>query len=143
MNNLHDRLPLQPKNSKKTNILCYFCIVGCGYTVYQWPTNQEGGQPAAENALGIDFTKPVPPLALCLTPQMVNTVDDQAGQKTYIMIVPDKECVVNQGLSSTRGGMMASLMWNGTGATAQRLRHPRLYRGANWQDTPRQSVDFG
>ncbi len=140
MNNLNDRLALPPKTAKKTNMVCHFCIVGCGYQVYQWPANQEGGRPASENALGIDFTKRVPPLALCLTPQMVNTVENQQGQKSHIMIVPDKECVVNQGLSSTRGGMMASLMWNGEGATAQRLRQPRLYSGANWQDTPWQQA---
>ena len=37
-----DRVALPPVGAKKTNLVCHFCIVGCGYHVYKWPENQEG-----------------------------------------------------------------------------------------------------
>lgn len=135
MTQFKDRIPLPPTDAKKTNMTCHFCIVGCGYHVYKWPENQEGGRAANKNALGLDFTRQVPPLQACLTPNMVNTIQDKDGRRYNIMIVPDKTCVVNQGQASTRGGMMAHLMYNGEGPSANRLKHPRIYNGANWNDT--------
>ncbi len=102
---------------------CHFCIVGCGYHVYKWDANREGGRAASQNALGVDFARQVPPLAITMTPAMTNTITDKSGKRWNIMIVPDKECVVNSGLSSTRGGKMASYMYAhdgiGQGATAR------------------------
>ena len=51
------------------------------------------------------------------------------------MIVPDKNCVVNQGLSSTRGGKMASYMYTADGIGKERLLSPRVYLGDQWLDT--------
>ena len=51
------------------------------------------------------------------------------------MIVPDKQCAVNSGLSSTRGGKMASYMYTPDGITADRLQAPRMYLGDQWVDT--------
>lgn len=131
----NDRIPLPPKSAKKTNLTCHFCIVGCGYNVYKWDENTEGGKKPHQNALGLDFTKQVPALQACMTPNMVNTIQDKDGKHYNIMIVPDKECVVNQGQASTRGGMLAHLMANGFGPSANRLSQPRMYSGANFIDT--------
>ena len=51
------------------------------------------------------------------------------------MIVPDKQCSVNGGLTSTRGGKMATYLYTPDGITAHRLQVPRLYTGDQWMDT--------
>jgi len=133
MSKFKDRIPLPPKNAQKTNMTCHFCIVGCGYHVYKWPANQEGGRAPNQNALGLDFRRQLPPLQNILTPAMVNTITEN-GQEYNVMIVPDKKCVVNKGLSSTRGGQMATVMYTPEGATRDRLKHPRLFTGDDWVD---------
>jgi arsenite oxidase large subunit len=130
-----DRVALPPVNAQKTNMTCHFCIVGCGYHVYKWPEDQEGGRAPTQNALGLDFRKQLPPMAVTLTPAMTNTVTDADGKRYNIMIVPDKACTVNQGLSSTRGGKMATYMYTPEGLTKERLAYPRLYTGDQWLDT--------
>ncbi len=129
----NDRLPLPPASAEKTNMVCHFCIVGCGYHVYKWPANQEGGRAPHENALKLDFRQQLPALKSSMSTAMVNLVRDQ-GRAYNIMIVPDKECVVNQGQSSTRGGQMATAMYNAKGPTQSRLKYPRLFTGDDWVD---------
>lgn len=133
MSHNKDRVPLPPADAQKTNMTCHFCIVGCGYHVYKWPHGTEGGRAPNENALGKDFRSQQPPLSGTMTPAMINVVED-GGKKYNIMIQPDKECVVNQGLSSTRGGQMATIMYNADGVTRDRLKHPRLFTGDDWVD---------
>lgn len=133
--NINDRIALPPTDAERTNLTCHFCIVGCGYNVYKWDHNKEGGRPANQNALGVDFTKQVPPMSLTMTRAMTNTITDKAGKRWNIMIVPDRECVVNSGLSSTRGGKMASYMYTNDGIGKERLKNPRVYRGEQWLDT--------
>jgi arsenite oxidase large subunit len=130
-----DRIALPPVRAQRSNMTCHFCIVGCGYHVYKWPENQEGGRAPSENALGLDFRKQVPPLATTMTIAMTNVIADSDGKRYNIMIVPDKQCVVNQGLSSTRGGKMASYMYAPEGLGKERLAFPRLYTGDQWVDT--------
>jgi arsenite oxidase large subunit len=134
MTNRKDRIALPPAGAQKTNMTCHFCIVGCGYHVYKWDEGTEGGRGAKQNALGLDYTKQLPPLATTLTPAMTNVVQDKSGKRWNIMVVPDKQCSVNGGLSSTRGGKMASYMYNADGITADRLLSPRLYMGDQWVD---------
>ena len=136
MTKFKDRIPLPPADAEKTNMTCHFCIVGCGYHVYKWPANREGGWTPEQNALGLDFRQQLPAMRATLTPAMVNTVKDRDGHEYNIMIVPDKKCVVNQGLSSTRGGQMASIMYSGEGASANRLKYPRIFTGDDWVDVP-------
>ncbi|HCY15450.1 MAG: arsenite oxidase large subunit [Curvibacter sp. GWA2_64_110] len=133
--NINDRIALPPKDAQKSNMTCHFCIVGCGYNVYKWDANREGGRPASQNALGVDFTKQVPPMGITMTKAMTNTITDKSGKRWNIMIVPDKECVVNSGLSSTRGGKMASYMYAHDGIGKERLKNPRVFRGDQWLDT--------
>ena len=130
-----DRVALPPVNAAKTNMTCHFCIVGCGYHVYKWPENQEGGRAPHQNALGLDFRRQLPPLQLTMTPAMTNVVTGADGRRYDIMIVPDKACVVNQGLSSTRGGRLATYMYTPTGVGQNRLKEPRIFTGDQWLDT--------
>ena len=130
-----DRIPAPPVDAQKTNMVCHFCIVGCGYHVYKWPENKEGGRAPEQNALGLDFRRQLGPEEVTLTPAMVNVVQDGDNSRHNIMIVPDKNCPVNKGLSSTRGGQLASVMWNGAGASANRLKYPQLYTGDQWLST--------
>ncbi|MEX0744101.1 MAG: hypothetical protein WD118_00755, partial [Phycisphaeraceae bacterium] len=130
-----DRVALPPVGAKKTNLTCHFCIVGCGYHVYKWPENREGGKAPHQNALGLDFRKQLPPLAVIMTPAMTNVVTDKDGTRHHVMVVPDKACVVNQGLSSTRGGKTASILYSPDGIGKSRLQNPMLYAGDQWLDT--------
>ncbi len=130
-----DRITLPPVGAQKTNMICHFCIVGCGYHVYSWAEGAEGGRAPNQNALGTDFQKQAPPLAMTLTPAMTNVVTMKDGSRRNIMIVPDRACVVNSGLSSTRGGKMGSYMYTPDGATKARLRDPMLYAADQWVAT--------
>jgi arsenite oxidase large subunit len=135
MSKYTDRIALPPTDAQKTNMVCHFCIVGCGYHVYKWPENREGGRAPEDNALGFDFRGQLPPLAITMTPAMTNVITDDDGRRYNVMIIPDKECTVNQGLSSARGGKMASYLYTSDGITQERLKHPRLFTGAQWLDT--------
>jgi arsenite oxidase large subunit len=130
-----DRIALPPKDAQQTNMTCHFCIVGCGYHVYKWDANREGGRAASQNALGLDFTKQLPAMAVVLTPAMTNTITDRSGKRWSVMIVPDKACSVNSGLSSTRGGKMASYLYAHDGLGRERLKNPRIFLGDQWLDT--------
>ena len=55
-----DRLPIIPKDAKEFNVTCHYCIVGCGYKAYTWPTNKQGGMAADENKFGVDLGKQQP-----------------------------------------------------------------------------------
>ena len=81
MANTKDRVALPPVSAQKTNMTCHFCIVGCGYHVYKWPENQEGGRAPNQNALGVDFRKQVAPLQITMTPAMTNVISDKDGKR--------------------------------------------------------------
>jgi arsenite oxidase large subunit len=144
MSQFKDRIPLPPQDAQKTNMTCHFCIVGCGYHAYKWPVNKEGGRSPDQNALNVDFTRQVPPMQITMTPAMVNRIKDNDGSEYNIMIFPDKECQVNKGLSSTRGGQMASIMYSeNTPIGERRLKVPMIYTGDDWiESTWQQSMDI-
>src|SRR6516165_318371 len=52
-----DRLPIIPADAKEFNVTCHYCIVGCGYKAYTWPTNKQGGIAADQNKFGVDLSK--------------------------------------------------------------------------------------
>ena len=83
----------------------------------------------------LDFRKQLPPLSVIMTPAMHNVISDRDGRRYNIMILPDKQCLVNQGLSSTRGGQMASVMYTGEGMSRQRLHYPMVFTGDDWVET--------
>jgi anaerobic selenocysteine-containing dehydrogenase len=102
-----DRLPIIPANAKKQNVVCHYCIVGCGYHAYTWPVNQQGGTAPGANAFGVDLSKPHgAETEAWYSPSMYNIVK-QNGEDVHIVIKPDKGCVVNSGLGSIRGARIA------------------------------------
>ena len=135
MANKKNQLPLPPVDAHTSNLTCHFCIVGCGYKVHKWPANEEGGRHPAQNALGLDFTQQLPPKAVSLSPSMHTVVIDKQGERHNLLVVPDQACPVNSGLSSTRGGHLAQVMYSGEGASAQRLLYPRVHSGDDWMNT--------
>ena len=52
-----DRLPIIPKDAKEFNVVCHYCIVGCGYKAYTWPINKQGGAAPDQNKFGVDLGK--------------------------------------------------------------------------------------
>src|SRR6202035_3704486 len=91
---------------------CHYCIVGCGYKAYTWPTNKQGGATPGQNKFGVDLAKQQPAdTAAWYAPSMYNIVR-QNGEDVHIVIKPDKECVVNSGLGSVRGARMAEMSYS-------------------------------
>jgi arsenite oxidase large subunit len=130
-----DRIALPPVNAQRTNLTCHFCIVGCGYHVYKWEEGTEGGRAPHQNALALDFRKQLPPLTITMTTAMANTITAKDGRSYNILVVPDKSCSVNQGLSSVRGGQLAKVMYTSDGVGKERLKNPRINYGDQWLDT--------
>src|SRR5918995_2096843 len=97
-----DRLPVPPENAKRYTTACQFCNVGCGYLVYTWAVDDTPD--AGTGAIG--GTEPAGPLGEWVAPSFV-TRRDINGVDSYIAVVPDRECVVNRGDHSPRGGTNA------------------------------------
>jgi arsenite oxidase large subunit len=139
--NAQDRVPIPPKDAQHFTTVCQYCIVGCGYHVYKWPVGREGGPRPAQNALGRDFTKQLGPLVgTWASPNHHTEVVDRDGGRYNIIVVPDHDCVVNQGLNSTRGGTQAGSLYVPDGPTRDRLTRPLIYRGnaylpTTWEDS--------
>ncbi len=45
-----DRLPIPPRDAQVHNVVCHFCIVGCGYHALSWPVDRQGGTQPGQNA---------------------------------------------------------------------------------------------
>ena len=85
-----DQLPIIPKDAKEFNVVCHYCIVGCGYKAYTWPTNKQGGTAPGENKFGVDLSKQQPAeTAAWYSPSMYNIVK-QNGEDVHIVIKPDQ-----------------------------------------------------
>ena len=128
-----DRLPIPPKDAKVHNVTCHYCIVGCGYKAYTWPRNKQGT--LKDNAFGIDLSEQQGADGTWVAPAMYNVVQ-QDGKDVHLAVVPDKDCVVNSGLVSIRGGRMAENRPSRvTGTQQQRLTDPMIWRNGTWQPT--------
>jgi arsenite oxidase large subunit len=97
-----DKLPVPPENAKRYTTACQFCNVGCGYIVYTWAVDDTPDQ--GTGAIG--EKEPAGALGDWVSPAFV-TRRDINGVDSYIAIVPDKDCVVNKGDHSPRGGTNA------------------------------------
>ena len=131
-----DRLPIVPKDAREFNVTCHYCIVGCGYKAYTWPTNRQGGAAPGQNKFGVDLAKQQPAdTGAWYAPAMYNIVR-QNGEDVHIVIKPDKECVVNSGLGSVRGARMAEMSYSQARNTElQRLTDPMVWRYGQMQPT--------
>ncbi|ARU48193.1 hypothetical protein [Sulfurospirillum diekertiae] len=130
---LNDRLPIPHKNAEVKNVTCEFCIVGCGYKSYKWPLGTEGTY--KENALSLDLSQQQPTYGDWCSERMYNTVQDRDGKKYNLMVIPDKECMVNIGQNSVRGGMMGVSTFNAASPTKDRLKEPQIFRGGMLMET--------
>lgn len=119
-------IPLPPKDAEVHTMSCQYCIVGCGYKSYVWSASGPNGTPdAAGNALGADY--PVAPLSgQWIAPSMFNVIRRADGKDYNVAIVPDKDCVVNKGNHSPRGGSNAQGIWSPYGPTYDRLQFPMV-----------------
>lgn len=122
-------IPLPPLDAQRFETVCQFCIVGCGYKVFKWPVGRDGGPQAEGNALGLDLRQPLPAFADWIAPLMHSIVSDRDGRRFNVVIMPDRECQVNEGLSSVRGGGQAQTLFAPDRATKARLSSPLISRG--------------
>ncbi|MEP9350618.1 arsenate reductase (azurin) large subunit [Xanthobacter sp. KR7-225] len=130
------QLPIIPANATVHNVVCHYCIVGCGYKAYSWDARYEGGTAPSANAFGVDLSKQQPAeTAAWYAPSMYNIVK-QNGRDVHIVIKPDKACVVNSGLGSVRGARIAEMSYSRQRNTQlQRLTDPQVWRYGQLQPT--------
>ncbi|RIA55692.1 arsenate reductase (azurin) large subunit [Dichotomicrobium thermohalophilum] len=131
-----DRLPIIPANATRKNVVCHYCIVGCGYHAYTWPVNEQGGTDASDNAFGTDLSQQQgAETEAWYSPSMYNIVK-QDGRDVHMVIKPDVNCSVNGGLASIRGGRMAEMSYSTARQTQQqRLTDPLVWRYGQMQPT--------
>ena len=129
------RIPLPPRDAQRFDTVCQFCIVGCGYRVYKWPVEQEGGLTPEANALGLDFRQPQPAMGTWISPNQHSTVTDRDNRRYHVVIIPDASCRVNDGLASVRGGGLAQTLYSPDRPTRARLSAPLLDEGAGHVQT--------
>ena len=130
------RLPIVPANAKEQNVVCHYCIVGCGYKAYTWDARYEGGTAPGDNKLGVDLSKQQDADTAAWYPPSMYNIVKQDGRDVHIVIKPDKECVVNSGLGSPRGARMAEMSYSRQRNTQlQRLTDPLVWRYGQLQPT--------
>ncbi len=131
-----DRLPIVPPDAEERNAVCHFCIVGCGYKVYTWDANREGGPKPEQNRFGVDLATQQPAeTPAWYAPSMYNIVK-QNGRDVHLVIKPDTECVVNRGLGSIRGARLGEVAYSTiTGTQTTRLTDPMVWRYGQMQPT--------
>jgi arsenite oxidase large subunit len=94
-------LELPPENAETFTTTCQYCMVQCGYNVSVWERGT-GRTPDGEYASA---------LGDWISPTMVAPAE-KGGKDVYIAIVPDMDCVVNQGGHSVRGGTNAQTIFS-------------------------------
>lgn len=131
-----DQLPIIPKGAKEFNVVCHYCIVGCGYKAYTWAINKQGGTAADQNEFGVDLSKQqTAETPNWYAPSMYNVVQ-QNGEDVHIVIKPDDDCVVNSGLGSVRGARIAEMSYSrARNRQLQRLTDPVVWRYGQMQPT--------
>jgi len=127
------QLPIIPVNAKEHNVVCHYCIVGCGYKAYTWDARYEGGRAPSENRFGVDLnTQQEAETPAWYAPSMYNIVK-QNGRDVHLVI---KDCVVNSGLGSIRGARIAEMSYSRQRNTQlQRLTDPLVWRYGQLQPT--------
>ncbi len=124
-----NRLPIPPRDARVQNVTCHFCIVGCGYHAISWPVDRQGAPLPDENLFGADLSQQQgAESAAWFSPSMYNVVK-QNGRDVHLVVMPDKNCVVNSGLASIRGGRIGELSYSTvTGTLRDRLTEPMVWR---------------
>jgi arsenite oxidase large subunit len=124
-----DRFPIPPNDANVYNVVCHFCIVGCGYHAISWPVDRQGGTQPNENIFGVDLAQQQgAESGAWFSPSMYNIVK-QNGRDMHLVVMPDKACEVNGGLASIRGGRIGELSYSTvTGTLRDRLTEPMVWR---------------
>ena len=131
-----DRLPIIPADAKVHNVVCHYCIVGCGYHAYTWDVNRQGGTAADQNVFGVDLSKQQEAETAAWYPASMYNIVKQDGKDVHMVIKPDPDCVVNSGLGSIRGARMAEMSYSRQRNTElQRLTEPMVWRYGEMQPT--------
>ena len=120
------RVPLPPVDAVVHTTACEYCPVACGYKVFTWPLDEEGGTAAADNALGVDM--PSSTLSGRWISETMHNVVRVDGDLQNVVVLPDPDAdVVNiGGTHSVRGGQLAQKCYSETGLTSDRLKQPML-----------------
>jgi arsenite oxidase large subunit len=64
-----------------------------------------------------------------ISPAMHNVITERDGRQYNVVVLPDPECVVNNGDHSVRGGTHGDVLYSPDRPTADRLASPLIYRG--------------
>ncbi len=109
-------LELPPENAETFNTTCQYCMAQCGYKVSVWERGT-GKTPKGEYAGALEEW---------ISPTMIAPAE-KGGKDVYIAIVPDQDCVVNQGGYSVRGGTNAQTIFSKNLPSAEtRLTQPMI-----------------
>ena len=112
-------MELPPENAETFTTTCQYCMVQCGYNVSVWERGT-GITPDGEYAEALKGW---------ISPTMVSPAEKD-GKDVYIAIVPDLNCVVNQGGHSVRGGTNAQTIFSKNLPSAEtRLTQPMIRKG--------------
>ena len=117
-----DRLPIIPADAKEHNVVCHYCIVGCGYKAYTWDVNRQGGTAPDEQVRRRPRQQQEPETPAWYSPSMYNIVS-QDGRDVHLVVKPDKGCVVNGGLGSIRGARIAEMSYSAARHAAAAAHH--------------------
>jgi len=130
------RLPIIPVDATEHNVVCHYCIVGCGYKAYTWDIDRQGTTNPADNIFKVNLAKQQgAETEAWYSPSMYNIVR-QNGKDVHAVIKPDKHCVVNGGLGSIRGARIAEMSFSPVRQTQQqRLTDPTVWRYGQMQPT--------
>lgn len=138
------KVPIPPADAQTFRTVCQFCIVGCGYKVFKWPEGADGTAKPAGNALRIDLGEQQPADGEWISPNMHSVVKDRDGKAYNVAIVADKECSVNGGLASVRGGGLAQTLYSPDRPTKARLAKPLMASEKTFAETGwDEAVDLG
>lgn len=110
-------LELPPANAQVYNATCQYCMVQCGYKVFVWERGK-GRKPAGSytGALSGEW----------ISPSFLKAAEKN-GKPVWIAVVPDKDCVVNHGDHSIRGGTSAQTLFAKNSPSAERrLLYPMI-----------------
>ena len=131
-----DRLPIIPADAKEHNVVCHYCIVGCGYKAYTWDVNKQGGTAPDQNKFGVDLGQQQPAeTAAWYSPSMYNIVQPerprraprhQARQGLRRELGPRLDPRRPHGRDELLGGALTQL---------QRLTDPMVWRYGQMQPT--------
>lgn len=123
---------LPPDNAETFTATCQYCMVQCGYKVRVW--EQGKGR------------KPTEPYTGALSGEWYSpsfvVPAEKGGKAVYIAVIPDKDCVVNHGDHSVRGGTNAQTLFSKNLPSAKRrLLYPMIRKGGKGSPLVRVSWD--